>query len=243
MCTATLVTACGPTAPPRPTVKPYAPSFSYASQKSAQKLDIAIGVVGAEFAGMGKIYWSQNRTDDVARRMVSGLRSGFNELLINKGFGVAGPYDSLENMTFPEKKGSNFVLYAELDIAATAKASNQNTDVSTNYLTGSQTTTQTCDVTFALQGDISLVVKEPLSGEKMWIKRLEVAQQSPPVEVEGHACLGVGVPKGVAAKNAWARMHEGTFKQVMKALDKYVNGEEFLVLQRQAKELRAKKAY
>ncbi|MCA9543725.1 MAG: hypothetical protein KC613_05025 [Myxococcales bacterium] len=240
---AALLVACGPAPKPRPKVKPYTPSFSYTAAQAAGPLDVTVGVVGAEFTGDGETWWRQNRDDEVARRMVASLRASFTELLSRKGFRVAGPYDSLANMTFPEKKGSDLVLFATLDITASAQASDQNTDASRNFLTGQVTTTQTCKIAYALQGDISLIVKEPLSGEKMWVKRLEVMQKTQPVQVTGNACLGAGVPDGVEVKNAWARMHEATYKQVMGALDRYVSGEEFQVLQRQAQELRAKKAY
>ena len=51
------------------------------------------------------------------------------------------------------------------------------------------------------------------------------------------------IPAHGDAQNAKARLYQIAFQKVMSALDKYVSGEEFQMLKKQAAELREKKAY
>ena len=100
----------------------------------------------------------------------------------------------------------------------------------------------TCDGTVAVIGNIVFIVQEPLSGERMWVKRLDVsgASQSFPVK---NCSAQPGEERPREVEDAWAKAHEIVYQTSMSALDKYINGEEFQQFKRQAQELRDKKSY
>lgn len=243
--------ACGSAPPPKPEEPAYTPRYTYPVQSSGEKIDVTVGLIAPQYGEKAKAAatpvfpgmpalpnpWE----DNLGQNFRSGLRSGFNELLAAKGFNVTGPFDSLENMTFPEKKGADFILYPELDVTLSQTFDNKQTRQEGNSWSG-YTSVSTCDLVLSMGGDISIVAKEPLSGEKMWIKRVEMSDAGQTFHIEGDACSGLGdLPR--EAQNAKGRLYQSAFEQVMSALDRYVSGEEFQMLKAQAAELREKKAY
>ena len=224
---AVLCAGCGGAAPPPPPA--YAPTYSYKTPPAAQKIDVTVGLVAPQFTADGSGIRRRTQTDDTEKRFVSALRTSFDELLVAKGFNITGPFDSVDNMTYPEKKTADFVIFPELDLSAS---------LVTNTLPGSYV----CQWTVNLGGNVSLVAKEPLSGEKMWIKRVDVPNvsknfQGP--ESEWGNCEIRPVPQ--KATNELLKGYEAIYAVTMQALDRYVSGEEFQVLKKQSQELRAKK--
>lgn len=249
----TLLGSCISSAPPKPKSPDYQPNFQYSVPDSGHKIDVTVGVVAPQYSGDGVDYWSRNKADEVGRSLARALRTSFTELFVAKGFNAAGPFDELDNMTFPEKKGCDFVIYPDLDIsiamsqrggmAPAAPTQEKRTTFSLGSLTsGGKSATPTCSATLVTVGTIQLTVKEPLSGEKMWIKKVEVSQPSQNFSYEGADCeLQNGTLHG--ARASWAKAHEDMFQTVMKSLDRYVNAEEFRALKSQSLMLREKKVF
>lgn len=223
-----------------PKEPPYSPKFNYSANGSGAKIDVSVGLIAPQFEGDGQKYWATQKDDDVAKGMVRGMRTSFEALLTTKGFNTSGPFDSLDNMTFPEKKGCDFVLFPAIDVDVIVKASNLHYEEEGNPLTGSSQVLY-CDMVLQASGAIQIIAKEPLSGEKMWIKRIDVSPPNRSMTGRAEECQGRAVSQEL--NNAWARLHEQMFVSVMKGLDSYVSPEEFQMLKRQAQELREKKAY
>jgi hypothetical protein len=249
--------ACATTPPPRPTEE-YQPRFSYAPAAQGAKIDVTVAIVAPQFTGDGVDYLKSNREDGTVREMLRGMRAGFNGLLLAKGFNAAGPYDSLDAMTFPEKKSADFVLYPEFDVGPGYAIANKHTRAadgksllasltSIGLLKAKKTEAElaveneACTFTVQPRGTVSFVVLEPLSKEKMWVKRLELEVPQEAVEASGAVCEGQASNPEI--RNAWARAHEALFNTVMGNIDRYVSAEEFKVLKRQSAELRQKKVY
>lgn len=228
--------ACA-SAPPRPPA--YEPKFSYATAPSKEKADVTIGIIAPQFVGDGLEYLKSNKDDPVVKDMLRGIRTGFNEMLLAKGFNASGPFDSLDGMSFPEKKGADFVLYPEFDLSKGYVIGQARTDQQLTLL--GPKVVVLCDFTIHAKGMVSFVALEPLSKEKMWIKRLEI--DIPPERLQGtdRVCSGEAATREI--RDAWAKAHEAMFNQLMASVDKYVNADEFKNLKRQAAELRAKKVY
>ena len=100
-----------PAAPPAPTL--YDPNFSYTANGTGKKLDVTVGVVNPQFTNSTSLYRTAYSDNNVVKEMMSAMGASFNEILIAKGFNTKGPFISLNDMTFPEKKGSDLLLYPE----------------------------------------------------------------------------------------------------------------------------------
>lgn len=253
------------TVQPRPPVAPYQPNFAYKADPSGKKLDVTIGIIGAQWSSAAALYRENYKDDEVLRGMLSGMTATFNEVLLAKGFNTKGPFVSLNEMTFPEKKGSDLLLYPEFDFQIQLRIENarnlqQGKGGSgggssggggsgiaglVNLMAGSTdpTANQMCDAVVTVSGNLLFVAQEPLSGERMWIKRLDVTKGKQVfADQRGAMCSDIR-QLNQEMKNAWAKAHELVYQSSMKAFDDYVNGEEFQMLKKQSLELRQRKAY
>lgn len=252
-------------APPPPPAKPaYQPNFAYKTAAQQKKLDVTVGIINPQFTAATSVYHQNWRNDEMHKLLLSSTGASFNEVLIAKGFNTKGPFASRDEMTFPEKKGSDLLLYPEFDFQIQITGANFRADSSggggsdfLNTLSGlgkkkkkrsaddsadEPTRVGVCDVVLAIDGNLLFVAQEPLSGERMWIKRLDVTKGKDVIQGQrGPVCNGGPMTPDV--RDAWAKAHEAVYQASMKAFDNYVNGEEFQMLKRQSLELRAKKAY
>lgn len=255
-------------APVAPAPTAYEPNFKYAANAVGKKLDVTVGVINPVFSDDAQLNHRAYADNGVVKEMVSALGATFNEILIAKGFNTKGPFVSLNDMTFPEKKGSDLLLYPLFDYQIELKPGNAKTvpigpapapsSEGSSFFGGliksgepekkqppaPVPTKTTCDVTLSVIGNVQFIAQEPLSGERMWIKRLDVSAASQTFSgQEGTICEGKNDAWPIEIKNAWAKAHELVYQSSMKAFDNYVNGEEFQMYKQQSQELRDKKKY
>lgn len=100
----------------------------------------------------------------------SSLTKDFMEILTARGFGIRGPFNTYDEMNFPDKNGSDLILTAKFEI---------NPDMSrvplliyshgaSFYLNPFKETIVT------VKGRIDLVLSESLTNEKMWTKSVPI---------------------------------------------------------------------
>jgi hypothetical protein len=245
-----------PVAPPPPT---YTPSYVYVATPSAAKQDVTIAVIAPIVKG--NVYGSDGA------EMLKGLPTALVDLITAKGMRYRGPFETLDIMTFPEKREADLGLYAELQVDAGWAPQNVTQDVNVSAWNGQTTVTFTCDASVFARGKASFVLIEPMSGETVWRKTVPV--ELAPTLIRGlhdnRACAGPGAsqqqiaafaamtgqaPPQPAAPplegefgNAFRRQLELSFVAIMKGIDRYMSAEEFALLKTQAAELKAKKAY
>ncbi len=134
---------------------PYTPKYVYQSAAPApQKQDVAIAIVNPILKGMVA------GGDGV--NMLKALPSALTDLITAKGMTYRGPFEQLDTMTFPDKKGSDLALYPEIELEALWEVSNYRAE-NRGFINGS--TVGVCDVKLSSKGRVSFVVIEPLSKE------------------------------------------------------------------------------
>jgi hypothetical protein len=249
-------------APPQATAE-YQPNFKYHSGDSGQRLDMTVGIVNPVFANESTR--SAYLGDPVVKNMLRALGANFNDVLIAKGFKTIGPFTTVEDMSFPDKKSSDLLLYAQFDYDVLVKpkakeaAAPPPPEEKSGMLGGMlklndanakaappPPPVKRCDISVGVNGNVQFLAIEPLSKEKFFNKTLELTGPSENVpDQAGDSCNG-GAPSDSASqelKNAWAKAHETVFQMSMKALDTYINGQEFVALKKQSQEVRDKKSY
>jgi hypothetical protein len=233
----------------------YQPNFSYKAANTGQKMKLTIGVLEPQFKGDASMKESQK--DPVYKAMLSAMDASFGEMLIAKGFDTKGPFSSLNDMTYPDKKGSELLLYAELGFDVTtvavnprqAPADSQFSDL-LNSLNkkkdaNAELNSRMCDVSVGVSGNIKFIATEPLSNQTMWNKRLDVTKAGDVVPGQrGSYCVSGRLKEASQeVQNARAKAFEVLYQDSMKALDNYISGEEFQNLRSSVKEIRDKKSY
>jgi hypothetical protein len=232
------------TAPPA--VPAYTPQFTYSYPPGeAPASDVTIAIVrpidadasavptpGTTLAAPSK------KRAQVEADFKSGIVAQLQELFHKKGFRQTGPFDDLNSMTFPDKKGSDLTLTTQVGLRVAIPEEHGKIDQGFgDQLVGTSVAFVESQGPCSATGYISFVMLEPLSGEKIWIKKVDM----PPTQVD---CSGKG-PLGDfnVIDNGYAQLLERAFQLTMKKAWDYLAPEEVTLLKKQSQELRAKKVY
>jgi len=189
------------------------------------------------------------------------LARSFDELLVSKGFTVKGPYNSLNALTFQDKKGSELAIYPSLSVYIKFLDSKWSMEFGSSLLSGllDKNSPNNYKLTgnVVMGGQVSIIALEPLSGEKMWVKNIMLSDtvfqieseklfkgigQNPPGDLSGFevpaAYLidnGLRTPIAMALENYYAK--------VLNTAQNYLDVEEMQSLKKQVEEIRSKKVY
>lgn len=147
-------------------------------------------------------------------------------LLIAKGFKTSGPFKDHEDMTFSEKKDATFELPPTIKLTI---------DRGAQPTFEAEEKTWTGEVT--VSAEVSLILHEPLSGQKIWAKRLAIPKRRAPTKVEE---TGTTVTDDRA--EVTANLLSAPYKDLMDTISKQVDPEEFAALSTQSAELKERAA-
>jgi hypothetical protein len=272
---ALLTMGCLASAPPPPpaVVQPYEPNFSYKLTDKGKPVEVTLGIIKPQFETQSEAYRTQYGDDDVVKGMLLGMQSSFKELLVAKGFTTRGPFADVKKMTHPDKEGSDFVVFPEVNFQVTMKATNmrqvaapnggghggmktfniasllqQGDDKSGAPAPGTPTIAG-CDAQVKVIGDVSIVIVEPLTGETYVRQTVEVARANETVAgQQGAVCTGGTGSQdengwSQELKNTWARVHESIFQATMKAMNDYIDSTELKNMKVKSQKVRAQKVY
>lgn len=189
-------------------------------------------------------------TQRMREEFSSALRTDFFELLTCRGFLTKGPFDSFDQMVYPDREGSNLLLEPELEMRVVAdqieavpvQSALRRTIVNTGAgykLKGSAT----------LSGRVTLVLKEPLSNTRMWTRSIEVPavtaefvsdQAYHVTTAHTQESLRLAAVHDVGVMRALGPKLEQTYGAILTTADKYLNARELVVVSSQAAEVRKK---
>lgn len=191
----------------------------------------------------------------VIKSFSSSIGSGLDQIVVAKGMTTKGPYASLEELPYPDKKNSNLTLTETVFIQAVEQAGTNAPRYGqpNTYYTNSQGKNVLCEVSSGkLTVDVWLTfeLREPLSDEKMWIKKLELGtlERSYQVGVEKYMYKDpnnpwvqqwrLGEEQFNTKPDALAGILNEMYPKVMQAAWVYLNTEELLQLNEKVKEIR-----
>jgi hypothetical protein len=221
---------------------PYVPpSFDFTPPSNA-----APGSAEVTFAIVNAAY-SENQPwtgvwpfNDVSRNMAL----DFQEIVSARGFSVRGPFASYDEITFPDKKGSDLVLQPALEIRLDIR--NISYVKQSPVFVGLRLRDR-----FSMKGEaviggrVTLSLMESLSKERMWFKSIELPQrviswegEKQYYEAQSGADLSdpsISRPLGETMKEFYAK--------VMQASWNYLDPEEMKLVKKQSEEIRKKKVY
>ncbi len=229
---------CVAAPPPAPSV---ARSFVYTPPEQArQPLRVTLALVRPSYADPAQLAREPQWVKDTASAFTSSMQTDIEKLLIAKGFTVTGPYATLNDMTYPEKKGANLTLTPIVDISSQANVT-QETEAIGALFAGRQ------EGVLTIGGFVSLKMLEPLSGEGMWLKRVEIE----PVQERFVVTYNIVTREGRKHRNILSDTSEQAvtaalnkiYPLVMQQAWTYFNPEEVTHIKKQADEVRARKVY
>jgi hypothetical protein len=172
------------------------------------------------------------------------MAADLDRVFTTKGLTVSGPFAAFDEITYPDKKSADYAFTPELFITADAK---------TGELTWNGTY-HVRTVTMELRGQLILELREPLSNQKLWVKRIELEPRS----VSGQECFedswqlqpngyyGHTVTDKVlfdGKQDAVADYMASQYATIMQRTWTYIDVDELLALQTSVKEIREAKRY
>lgn len=103
-------------------------------------------------------------------RCLTPRRPIIEKILVTKGFNTLGPFDTIDEMTYSEKERSSLILAPTFDISMDL----QGLEAKQTRRAFSQ------EGTVLVRGNVILAFLEPMTREKVWLKRLELEPFSAP---------------------------------------------------------------
>jgi hypothetical protein len=257
------------TEPPPPTV---VHRFEFTPpEKSTKKTDITIGIVNPQWdknitakAEQGKqplldvginpkpveyMKYSDLRATvgpapqdlmTIAMDFNKAVQKDFEGMMVSRGFPIMGPFNNVDEMTYPEKTACNLIIVPELSQRIVSKPSK----VDVALIEG----------TAVFRTEIVLNVYEPLSKEKLWMKRFtseskpfgyKVRYNIQRMTDEKGNLVGV-YRRGIAWDNRQPGFAQGFMDLHQEFMSKawlYFSPEEMTVLKQHSDEIRTKKRF
>lgn len=110
---------------------------------------------------------------------IDALQADLDKTLIAKGFTVSGPYASLDDMAYPEKKTASLALSPQVTFVF-AESYEEN---SAEKLPFGGHQIKQCG-TLAASAVVKFAIVEPLSAQKIWLKTVEIPQETAAIDVD-----------------------------------------------------------
>jgi len=155
-------------------------SFNYTfdlKEKDAppNSVPITVAVVNAKY----KLEESALKMDvykKVGKGFSASMGVDLNRIIIAKGMTSRGPFADLDEITYKDKENSTLTLYPEVFIEVKAEYPKPQGDAHLVYyqVNGERTYRMQRSFTLRIGGWIAFNMEEPLTHQKMWVKRLNL---------------------------------------------------------------------
>jgi hypothetical protein len=243
-----IILACGPQVRTPLPVSSRGDKYSYSydppEQAASRSVKITLAVVNPCLGGgatIDRIY--SKVADGLAKSMAIDL----DKIIIAKGMTATGPFEALDMMTYPDKKNADLSLTPEFLINV------QSRDISAWERKGDRLV-KTVEVN--VDARIVLLMREPLSSEKIWIKTIAVDESPKSAEIFAET-VDMGLKPGYhyvhqygpgkilydGRTDAVADIVQKMYPNIMQTTWRYINTDEVLVLKEKADEVRKLKRY
>jgi hypothetical protein len=172
-----------------------------------------------------------------------------DKIIVSKGMTAVGPYPMLDDVTYPDKKNADITIAPRVFLTTETKFG----DLFQREYEGVGHWAK--PFTMKISGWVAYEMREPLSGQKLWVKKLELEErQVSDVEIYEAVALRTdsygnviqwdqGALKYSGREEALANALRDAYPIIMEKAWTYLNTEEILDLKEKTKEIRDRKVY
>jgi hypothetical protein len=172
------------------------------------------------------------------------MAADLDRVFTTKGLTVSGPFSAFDEITYPDKKSAQFAFTPELFITADVKSGEL-------YFNGDY---HSKTITMEVRGQLILELREPLSNQKLWVKRIELEPRtvtSQECYADSYQLLPGGYYGNVPTdrllydgkQDAVADYMAGQYSNLMQRTWTYIDVDELAALLASVKEIREAKRY
>ncbi len=144
-------------------------SFKYNFGQPKARVNKKIAIVAPKFSDIEARSNSRSNFNHLMipylKRLSKAMSSGFEELILNKGFTIGGKYKTFDDMTYPERKATYMSLIPIIDIDIDKKVTSTDSHMSYNTEKG----------VMQISGELVIKMVEPLSKQMFITKRIDLS--------------------------------------------------------------------
>ncbi len=231
------------------------------SEAASGSADVTFAVVGTQLAKPvqpGQTQLPNQAPVKLFADFASTMTKDFMEVLGAQGFGVRGPYNTYDDMIFPDKQGSDLVFTAEVLFSADTSGAQLKQPLLS-------TTTYRIIGPVTVNYDVKLVVSESLTNERMWTKTINIEPFTIQLESQyayslqylaehsmkygkvfqgnGDVPIEVILEKENKFHNDLGHALEKQYKEILGKIYTYLDPREMTIVKNQSLEIRKKKVF
>ncbi|MGZ5009438.1 MAG: hypothetical protein ACXV74_00585 [Methylobacter sp.] len=155
-------------------------------------------------------------------RVSEAMQTDIEKIIISRGFTTAGSYPNIDEMTYSQKEHASLILKPTVNLDL--------------FTTGTQGT---------VSGTVTLELLEPMSREKVWIKRLDLTPITKNIKLE---FVQVQTPQGpnfvhVISTNSVIELMNAFYTQTMEKIWNHLDAQEINSLKSDTDKLKSKTQY
>lgn len=227
-------------------VSPWGDNYFYSydppEQKPVASVPVTIAIVDPSFSKRVELDPLYSK---VAKGFAKSLSVDLDKIIVAKGMTVTGPFESLDYMTYPDKKNADLSLTPEFFL----NVQTRDTSGWQNVYYGRRVLEMTVDV--KVDAWVTLMLREPMSSEKIWIKKIQVDEMSEMAKVLANRAnrrtaldsSGAGNLVYDGRPDAVANIVKKMYPKIMNTVWRYLDTNELKVLKTKAREIRKLKRY
>lgn len=224
-----------------PQIPEPSPAFHWEPPAKAQSQNVNIALVSPRFGGEARFRpsrYSDYEKSQYLSMFLDSVQTDLQRTLLAKGFAVTGPFETFNVMTFPEKKDAPLALVPEFVVVVDERYASEFQNESGNWtkLNG----------TMAVSGFARFTVIEPISEQKIWVKKIDIPSQSAPIEVDLMYTSGRLNQFNTNKDNRGAvfvGLLNAAYPEVMQKFWNYLNPEEMEMMRKASMDARARKTF
>lgn len=219
-------------APPKQEIEPFK-GFTIPERKPAGSVPLTVAVANPSFA---------SQVTDELRVPLSMyakfLGSSLDEIITAKGMTAKGPYVTIDEMTYPDKKASDLLLTAQVFVLPRDTKTLETGKYMVDFPGGARLV-GIRDVEMTVELWVSYELREPLSGEKLWVKKLDLGALTQSYQVGWQPAEVVFTTRSTAIGSLLGQ----TSAKVLQNAWEHLNTEEMTALKAKGQEIRDLKRF
>ncbi len=248
--------ACGAcVVPQKPPPAPVGPYFSFSppfEAKTRSSMTIALirpRTAGTLFAeGLVNAFPNQAdmaRISSYIAQMLDAAKTDMEKIIVAKGFNTLGPFNDYDEMTYSQKERATLLFMPTFDAMLDFQTGTRSAGATRLSESG----------TAVVRGNVALAFMEPMTREKVWLKRFDLKQFSAPYHVSvrtGQANAGTLLvdaltgglqQKGNTQADAVGKILGEFYGTAMDKMWNHLDSREILQLKAEAQKLKRLKRY
>ncbi len=209
------------------------------STAPAKSADVTLLLVNPKY---GKEF--KDEKEPIFKKFRKNMGVDFEELLVAKGYTIRGPFNSYDEVVFKDKQDSDLLMEVEINFNAEAAQGTlkRSKNILASSMLGKNVYSYFLDGELYLGGKINIILKEPSTSEKLWVKSLPLEDKTVVLKTAKYENKRA-LDSAPGYLNPMQEVLDEYYQSSMNKAWKYLEPAELKQLKKQVQAIRKKKTY